>query len=968
MFVRKPKQPRFPFSFAKVRRGKHRPVRRLSLEQLDSRVVLSVSAVFDPSTGVLMVRGDDLDNQISVSRDAAGMLLVNGGAVSVSGGTPSVANTALVQMFGGGGNDHMSLDESNGALPNATLLGEAGDDTLSGGSGADTLIGGLGDDVLFGRGGIDFLFGGSGNDMLTGGDGDDQVFGEAGNDHLIWNPGDDTDLVEGGADLDVMEVNGGNGSESFAVTANGTRVRFDRISPAPFSVDVGTVEELVLNANGGDDQFTATGNLASLIHITVDGGAGNDILSGSNGPDILIGGDGNDFVDGQQGNDDVALGSGDDTFVWDPGDGNDLVEGQEGMDQVVINASNANELMDMAAIGGRLRFTRNIGNVVMDMDRVESVVLNAKGGTDTITIHDLSDTTVSGISIDLGLGTAGDGQPDSVILEGTEHSDSINLSGTGVTLSVAGLPAAVTIFNAEAANDSLMVSSRDGNDMMNASSVPSGIMKLTLDGGDGYDQIFGSADLDVLLGGAGNDLIDGNGGNDVVFLGDGRDTFVWDPGDGSDILEGQGGTDRLIFNGSNVSERIDLFANGSRLQFSRDVGNVVLDANEIEQVEFNAKGGADVIAVGDLTGTMVKSLALNLVGNDPTSGDGSADQVIVNGTQAADRIMVQRGRSLYHAVPAVLQEYVQVDARANFAQSADIVVTNGWGQVSISGSESDNDRLTINGLGGDDVLNARQLPAGVIQLTMNGGLGNDLLVGSQGNDLISGGDGNDIVRMGAGDDQFVWNPGDDNDTVEGQLGFDALIFNGANVSENFAISANDGRGLLTRNVASVTMDLNGVDRIDINTLGGADTVVINDLLGTDVTEVNLNLAAAGGGGDAQPDTVIVNGTNGDDVVVVAGNASGVDVLGLSARIGIVGSEASNDRLTMNALSGDDVVDASGLEAGVIEFTADGGDGNDVLIGSDGNDVLLGGNGDDVLIGGPGLDVLDGGPGDDIEIQ
>ena len=306
----------------------------------------------------------------------------------------------------------------------------------------------------------------------------------------------------------------------------------------------------------------------------------------------------------------------------------------------------------------------------------------------------------------------------------------------------------------------------------------------------------------------------------MVFLGDGRDTFVWDPGDGSDILEGQGGMDRLIFNGSNVSERIDLFANGARLQFSRDIGNVMLDANEIEQVEFNAKGGADVIAVGDLTGTMVKSLALSLVGNDPTSGDGSTDQVIVNGTQAADRIMVQRGRSLYNVVPAVLLESPQADARVNVAQSSDIVVTNGWGIVSISGSESENDRLTINGLGGDDVINARKLPAGAIQLSLNGGLGNDMLVGSQGNDLISGGDGNDIVRMGAGDDQFVWNPGDDNDTVEGQLGFDSVIFNGANVSENFDISANDGRVLLTRSVASVTMDLIGVDRIDINALGG----------------------------------------------------------------------------------------------------------------------------------------------------
>ena len=44
------------------------------------------------------------------------------------------------------------------------------------------------------------------------------------------------------------------------------------------------------------------------------------------------------------------------------------------------------------------------------------------------------------------------------------------------------------------------------------------------------------------------------------------------------------------------------------------------------------------------------------------------------------------------------------------------------------------------------------------------------------------------------------------------------------------------------------------------------------------------------------------------------------------------------------------------------FTANGGDGDDVLIGSAGNDTLNGGAGDDVLIGGGGQDILDGGPG------
>jgi len=251
---------------------------------------------------------------------------------------------------------------------------------------------------------------------------------------------------------------------------------------------------------------------------------------------------------------------------------------------------------------------------------------------------------------------------------------------------------------------------------------------------------------------------------------------------------------------------------------------------------------------------------------------------------------------------------------------------------------------------------------------MNGGLGVDMLLGSEGDDLVNGGDGDDTALMGAGDDTFVWNPGDDNDTLEGQAGFDRMLFNGANIAENIDISANGNRVRFFRNVATVTMDLNDVERIDFNALGGADNIVVNDLSGTDVTEINTSLAATGGAGDAAEDNVFVKGTAGDDVALVAGDASGVGVVGLAARVNITGAEAANDRLTVDVLAGDDVIEASGVAAGAIALTLSGGDGNDILIGGAGNDTLLGGAGDDVLIGGAGQDVLDGGDGDDIEIQ
>ena len=92
----------------------------------------------------------------------------------------------------------------------------------------------------------------------------------------------------------------------------------------------------------------------------------------------------------------------------------------------------------------------------------------------------------------------------------------------------------------------------------------------------------------------------------------------------------------------------------------------------------------------------------------------------------------------------------------------------------------------------------------------------------------------------------------------------------------------------------------------------------------------------------------------------------VTVTGLAETVTISNFDA-NDRIVINGLGGDDVINASGLAAG-IQLTANGGDGDDVLIGGAGNDTLTGGAGDDILIGGGGQDVLDGGPGSNVVIQ
>ena len=126
----------------------------------------AITASFSVANGVLSIFGDELDNTLVASRDAAGTILVNGGAVPVQGGTPTVVNTVEIRILGQRGNDNLSLDEANGPLPRSSMFGGAGNDTITGGAGDDQLFGQRGNDILFGKGDFDFLFGGEANDTL----------------------------------------------------------------------------------------------------------------------------------------------------------------------------------------------------------------------------------------------------------------------------------------------------------------------------------------------------------------------------------------------------------------------------------------------------------------------------------------------------------------------------------------------------------------------------------------------------------------------------------------------------------------------------------------------------------------------------------------------------------------------------------------------------------------------------------
>ena len=134
---------------------------------------------------------------------------------------------------------------------------------------------------------------------------------------------------------------------------------------------------------------------ATTLALTADGGADDDALVGGPAAETFVAGDGIDAVDGNGGDDRALLGAGDDRFTWDAGDGSDVVEGQDGMDTMAFNGSGAAEVFTASANGPRVRFTRNVGNITMDLDDVERIDAAAVGGADQLTVDDVSGTDLT---------------------------------------------------------------------------------------------------------------------------------------------------------------------------------------------------------------------------------------------------------------------------------------------------------------------------------------------------------------------------------------------------------------------------------------------------------------------------------------------------------------------------------------------------------------------------------------------
>ena len=313
------------------------------------------TADYSDATSRLVLR---LWNQTATGGLATGDTLSGIEAILSGAGNDAIigANETDNLLKAGSGDDYLDglsgNDSLYGEAGNDRLVGGLGDDLLSGGSGADSLDGGAGFDTVSyadatsrvvvrlstGQGeagdaqgdtyiGIEAVIGGAGNDALIGDGGANRLEAGAGDDYLDGGAGDD--WLDGGAGADRMV--GGAGNDSIVLDASDIR-----LTSTGAAIDLGGAGyDTLIMANGvifttlalnnyGFEAFVGStandrvrGNDNS-VDFMLDGGAGDDELTGAGGNDTLIGGVGNDRLEGRGGTDTFvfeAMAAGDDTIM-----------------------------------------------------------------------------------------------------------------------------------------------------------------------------------------------------------------------------------------------------------------------------------------------------------------------------------------------------------------------------------------------------------------------------------------------------------------------------------------------------------------------------------------------------------------------------------------------------------------------------------------------------------------------------
>ena len=933
------------------------------------------------------VNGNALDNVISVDSSYSGNQ-INGGAgadtlILTGNGTALfyVDNPGDVIVASSTGNTVVSslswtLDSH---ASNLQLTGTATHG--SGNSQNNILIGNGNNDLLEGFGGNDTLYGNPDSSfrfpntnlwMGTFGGGADTLAGGAGNDTYYVS------LTAAGSDV-VIEKEG-EGNDTVYISGDARTYSIADFPNVENLVLQGTAGLSNLVGDGGDNSLTGDGS-SNLL----DGGDGNDSLNdggqaADNGfhqvdDDTLQGGAGNDMLTSWYGNDVLNGGAGDDVLDMEAHSYGTIVFGHGyGADKVYLAGQALRTI----------QFNPDVSAADLNVLRNGRDLLLSLGSGDVLTVLDyFADETST---------------TPSYLFDHVAFADGISLTQQAlINRMLAGNS------NTASANDDLILGSAaaDVVDALAGDDVVVGEAgNDTLSGGDGADSLLGGDGDDDLSGGTGNDTLQGGAGNDTYrfALGDGQDTIIESDGtqdtivlatgiattdvtvtrSGDDlVLQIRGGTDQItvqwFFEPHGTQIEALEFADGTvwtaetlteqaASLYGTD-GNDNLAASP-DIARLYGLGGNDTLvgSSGDDTldgGSGADSMSGG-AGNDLYMVDNAGDVVTESSNKGADTVT----SSITYVLPANVESLQLTGSDAingTGNSSANAIVGNAGANVLSGGTGADtltgglgDDTYVVDNAGDVAVENAGEgtdvvqssvsytLGANVENLLLTNttglsGTGNALdnvLTGNSGANTLKGMDGNDALDGGAGSDTMIGGTGDDTYTVNAS---------GDVVTEN-ASEGNDT--VLSGATYTLGANVENLTLTGATALNGTGNALNNLLKGNGAANV---LSGAGGtdtmAGGAGNDTYVVDSI--DDVLIeITGEGTDLVQAGISYTIG---NNLENLTLTgTSGLSGTGNALANALTGNSGANVLDGGAGADTMLGGAGNDIYVVDNVGDVV--------------------
>ncbi|MBB3021153.1 Ca2+-binding RTX toxin-like protein [Microvirga lupini] len=369
----------------------------------------------------------------------------------------------------------------------------SGNDSYLGSNGQDVILTGLGNDTVEAGGGIDLIFVGPGAATIDGGDGEDTLNL---NNIFSGNP-----TAAAGVNIDLAALKGTN-SDGSALVISG-----------------------IEHVNGGVGNDTITGNALDNI---LGGNAGDDFIKGGDGDDILLGDEGNDTLDGGAGDDLFYIGETSQTAFYT---GNKVLIGGAGRDQAILNGE-LSEYTYRFDDAGQLVFTHKASGATYALSGIETIFdgIVERSVDDFRPVVTPSNTAPTSLTLTSGWVWENTNGNKPVGVLGAKDVDGDKLTYSLVDdargrFKIDGNKLVVAeganLDYEQAKSHIVIVQVSDGRGGASTQTFTISVRDVA------KENVTGGTGADIVKGGSGSDKIGGGLGKDVLTGGKGKDAFVF---------------------------------------------------------------------------------------------------------------------------------------------------------------------------------------------------------------------------------------------------------------------------------------------------------------------------------------------------------------------------------------------------------------------------------------------------------